>query len=36
MGIIEKIIRNDAVKQDPKEIYNFRVFLLCASVSVPP
>lgn len=33
MGIVQRIIRNDAAKSDPKEIYNWRVYLLCASVS---
>ncbi|KXT10933.1 hypothetical protein AC579_1 [Pseudocercospora musae] len=31
MGIIERIVRNEAVKNDPKEIYNWRVFVVCAS-----
>ena len=32
MGILQKIVRNDAMKIDPPEIYNWRVFLLaCAS-----
>lgn len=36
MGIVQRIIRNDAAKSDPKEIYNWRVYLLCASVSFDP
>ncbi|GIZ44026.1 hypothetical protein CKM354_000723500 [Cercospora kikuchii] len=31
MGILEKIIRNESMKHDPKEIYNWRVFVVCAS-----
>ncbi|KAF2173749.1 hypothetical protein M409DRAFT_16023 [Zasmidium cellare ATCC 36951] len=31
MGFIQKIIRNEAAKSDPPEIYNWRVYLLCAS-----
>ncbi|KAF5026615.1 hypothetical protein F66182_1288 [Fusarium sp. NRRL 66182] len=27
-GILRKVIRNDAMKQDPEEIYNWRVFAL--------
>jgi hypothetical protein len=34
MALITKIIRNEAAKNDPKEIYNWRVYLLCASVSL--
>lgn len=31
MGIIQKIIRNEAARNDPPQIYNWRVYLLCAS-----
>ncbi|EMF13884.1 general substrate transporter [Sphaerulina musiva SO2202] len=31
MGILEKIVRNESMKDDPQEIYNWRVFVLCAS-----
>lgn len=31
MGFIQKIIRNEAARSDPPEIYNWRVYLLCAS-----
>lgn len=34
MGFLQKIIRNDAMKTDPHEIYNWRVFALACSVSV--
>lgn len=33
MGILDKIIHNDAIKQDPPEIYGWRVFMLAGSVS---
>lgn len=33
MGILNKIIHNDAIKQDPPEIYGWRVFVLAGSVS---
>lgn len=33
MGFIQHIVKNEAAKNDPKEIYNWRVYLLCASVS---
>jgi hypothetical protein len=32
MGILNKIIHNDAIKQDPPEIYGWRVFVLAGSV----
>lgn len=31
MGIVDKLVHNDAVKQDPKEIYGWRVYLLACS-----
>jgi len=31
MGILNKIIHNDAIKQDPPEIYGWRVFVLAGS-----
>jgi len=31
MGILNKIIHNDAIKQDPPEIYGWRVFMLAGS-----
>lgn len=31
MPFIQKIIRNDAVRQDPPEVYNWRVFALAAA-----
>ena len=33
MGLLDKIIHNDAIKQDPPEIYGWRVFMLAGSVS---
>ena len=33
MGLLNKIIHNDAIKQDPPEIYGWRVFMLAGSVS---
>jgi hypothetical protein len=36
MGILDKIIHNDAIKQDPPEIYGWRVFMLAGSVSDDP
>ena len=32
---LEKVIRNEAMKVDPPEIYSWRVFLLACSVSIP-
>jgi hypothetical protein len=32
-SILKKIIRNDAMKEDPTEIYNARSFLLTLTVS---
>ncbi|KAK5311784.1 hypothetical protein LTR70_008578 [Exophiala xenobiotica] len=31
MGILQKIIRNDAMRTDPHEIYNWRVFALATA-----
>jgi hypothetical protein len=33
MSFLRKIVRNDAVKLDPPEVYNWRVFALAAAVS---
>lgn len=33
MGFLQKVIRNDAMKTDPHEIYNWRVFALACAVS---
>lgn len=33
MGFLQKIIRNNAMKTDPHEIYNWRVFALACAVS---
>lgn len=33
MGLLQKIVRNDAVKYDPPEIYNIRVLLISIAVS---
>jgi hypothetical protein len=35
MGILQLIIRNDAMKTDPHEIYGWRVFAVACSVSFP-
>jgi hypothetical protein len=32
-GLLAKIVRNDAMKSDPPEIYNWRVYVLSCSVS---
>jgi hypothetical protein len=32
MSFLRKIVRNDAVKLDPPEVYNWRVFGLAAAV----
>ena len=31
--VLQKIVRNDAMKNDPPEIYGWRVFMLACSVS---
>lgn len=33
MGFLEKIIKNQAMKEDPHEIYGWRVYALACSVS---
>ena len=33
MRLLQRIVRNDAMKQDPPEIYGWRVFMLACSVS---
>lgn len=35
MRMLRKIVRNDSMKVDPAEIYNWRVLLLTFSVSPP-
>lgn len=35
MGFLQYIIRNDAMKTDPHEIYNWRVFALACAVRLP-
>ena len=32
-NFLSKIIRNDAFRQDPEEVYNWRVFALASAVS---
>jgi hypothetical protein len=32
MGLLTKLIHNDAIKQDPPEIYGWRVYALACSV----
>lgn len=31
-AVLSKIIRNDAIKLDPPEVYNWRVFAVAAAV----
>ena len=33
MGFLKTFVRNDAMKTDPPEIYNWRVLLLACAVS---
>lgn len=35
MGILQKVVRNDAMKTDPPEIYGWRVFALACSGNAP-
>lgn len=32
MGLLQKIVKNDAMKEDPPEIYGWRVYFLAFSV----
>lgn len=32
-GVLRRVVRNEAIKVDPPEIYNWRVLALAASVS---
>jgi hypothetical protein len=32
-SLLKRIVKNDAMREDPVEIYNWRVFVLTASVS---
>jgi hypothetical protein len=32
--LLKKVIHNEAMKEDPKEIYGWRVFMLACSVSL--
>lgn len=32
--LLQKVIHNEAMKEDPKEIYGWRVFMLACSVRV--
>jgi hypothetical protein len=32
MGLLTKLVHNDAIKQDPPEIYGWRVYALACSV----
>jgi len=35
-NLMRKIVRNDAIKSDPPEVYNWRAFALAAAVlSIP-
>lgn len=33
-GVLRRVVRNDAIKIDPPEIYNWRVLALAASVGL--
>lgn len=33
-GLFRRIVRNEAIKVDPPEVYNWRVIALAASVSL--
>lgn len=35
MGILQKVVRNDAMRSDPPEIYGWRVFALACSGMAP-
>lgn len=35
MGLLTMLVRNDAMKNDPKEIYGWRVYALACSVRFP-
>lgn len=35
MGLLQKVVRNDAMKTDPPEIYGWRVFALACSGKAP-
>jgi hypothetical protein len=32
--LLKKVVHNEAMKEDPKEIYGWRVFMLACSVSM--
>jgi hypothetical protein len=32
MGLLQKIVKNDAMKEDPPEIYGWKVYFLAFSV----
>jgi hypothetical protein len=34
MGLLTRLVHNDAIKQDPKEIYGWRVYALACSVCI--
>jgi hypothetical protein len=33
-GLLTKVVKNEAMKNDPPEIYNWRVYVLSCSVSI--
>lgn len=35
MGILQRVVKNDAMKTDPPEIYGWRVFALACSGTIP-
>jgi hypothetical protein len=34
-ALLRKLVHNDAIREDPKEIYGWRVYMLACSVSCP-
>jgi hypothetical protein len=36
MGLLQKIVKNDAMKEDPPEIYGWKVYFLAFSVRRTP
>lgn len=35
MGLFQMVVRNEAMRNDPVQIYNWRVYLLCCAVCLP-
>lgn len=34
--LLRRLVHNEAMRSDPKEIYGWRVYMLACSVSLPP